>query len=80
MQDVQMAVRNAFREFMTQNLTTANMPTRDDIVRLGEAVLAIEKRLERIEGLLARFTQQPAGAPAAGPPRTRQPPPAGGAS
>jgi hypothetical protein len=44
MQDVQMAVRNAFREFMTQNLTTANMPTRDDILPRGRRRL---KRAQR---------------------------------
>ena len=56
MQDMQMGARNAFREFMTGNLTNANMPTRDDVVRVAEAIQGLEKRMQRIEDMLTSMT------------------------
>ena len=77
MQDAQLGAQKAFRDFMTQNLTMANMPTRDDMVRLAESVQDLDRRMARIEGLLEAMspTDQPAQNPARkGPPRTRKPP------
>lgn len=74
-QDAQLGAQKAFRDFMTQNLTMANMPTRDDLVRLAESVQDLDRRMARIEDLLqamapaARKTK-----PRSGPPRTRKPP------
>lgn len=79
MQDAQLGAQKAFRDFMTQNLTMANMPTRDDLLRVAESVQDLDKRMARIEALLEDI------APAAtrakprtpkGPPRTRKPQPA----
>ena len=79
MQDAQLGGQKAFRDFMTQNLTMANMPTRDDLLRVAESVQGLDKRMARIEALLEDI------APAAtrakprtrkGPPRTRKPQPA----
>lgn len=75
-QDAQLRARDAFREFMNHNLTMVNMPTRDDVVRIAEAVHDLGKRLARIETLLegmspaAKQTTQPRPSP----PRTRKPP------
>ncbi|MDP6377355.1 MAG: poly(R)-hydroxyalkanoic acid synthase subunit PhaE [Pseudomonadales bacterium] len=77
MQDVQMAVRGAFREFMTDNLTNANMPTRDDVVQIAQSLKSLEKRMERIETLLQGMTSNSdpeAIPPRGGPPRTKRPP------
>lgn len=79
MQDAQLGAQKAFRDFVTQNLTMANMPTRDDLLRVAESVQDLDKRMARIEALLEDI------APAAtrakprtrkGPPRTRKPQPA----
>ena len=79
MQDAQLGAQKAFRDFLTQNLTMANMPTRDDLLRVAESVQDLDKRMARIEVLLEDI------APAAtrakprtpkGPPRTRKPQPA----
>jgi hypothetical protein len=76
LQDLQLGARRLFQDFMTQNLTVANMPTRDDVVRVAEAVQDLDRRLERIEAMLSAMT--PSGASpaktAAGPPRTKKPP------
>ena len=81
-QDVQLAFRNAFREFMTDNLTNANMPTRDDVVDIAESVQELTRRMERIERLLEGMTSNSAPTPPReGPPRTKRPPSeSGGAS
>lgn len=76
MQDAQLGAQKVFRDFMTQNLTMANMPTRDDLVRLAESVQDLDKRMAHIEALLEGMS--PAGTPVTpprkGPPRTRKPP------
>lgn len=72
MQNLQLQMRQLFREFMTDNLTLANMPTRDDVVRIAEAVQALDERMSRIESMLEASTgNMPAGAT---PPRRRNPP------
>lgn len=79
MQDAQLGAQKAFRDFMTQNLTMANMPTRDDLLRVAESVQDLDKRMARIEALLEDIA--PAATRATprtrkGPPRTRKPQPA----
>ena len=78
-QDAQLGAQKAFRDFVTQNLTMANMPTRDDLLRVAESVQDLDKRMARIEALLEDIT--PAATRAKprtpkGPPRTRKPQPA----
>jgi len=76
LQDLQLSARRMFQDFMTQNLTVANMPTRDDVVRVAEAVQDLDRRLERIEQILATMTNYSPDPVrrTAGPPRTKKPP------
>jgi hypothetical protein len=68
-----LTVQQAVSEATGKALTAANMPTRADVIALGERLSAVEAQLIRIEALL---TQATATAPAsAGPKRTRKPPP-----
>jgi hypothetical protein len=69
-----LTVQQAVSEATGKALTAANMPTRADMVMLGERLGAVEARLIRIEELLI---QQATGATptAIGPKRTRKPPP-----
>ncbi len=72
-QKSQLNAQRMFAETMTQILTNLNMPTRDDVLRLSEAVAVLDRRLERIEETLGNG---PASQPTAArrPPRTKQPP------
>ena len=51
--ELQSRARKTFGEFMAQNLAAADMPTRDDLVQLTEAVAALDERLARVEAMLA---------------------------
>jgi hypothetical protein len=57
-------------EFMAKYLATLNLPSREDIVALGERLSAIEDKLHR---LTVALDAKPA-APLVSPPRTRKPP------
>ncbi len=48
-QKSQLNAQRMFAQNMAQLLTNMNMPTREDILRLSEAVQGIDRRLERIE-------------------------------
>ena len=77
MQDLQLSMQSLFKEFMTQNLTNANMPTRDDLIRLAESVQELDRRMGRIESLLEAMIPSNAEigpGPRKGPPRTKKPP------
>jgi hypothetical protein len=52
-QKAQLKMQGMFTQFMTEQLANMNMPTRDDVLRLGEAITAVDRRLERIEEKLA---------------------------
>ena len=69
-----LTVQQAVSEAMGKTLTAANMPTRADMIALGERLGAVEAQLIRIEALLTR-TATGASLPPAGPKRTRKPPP-----
>ena len=81
LQDLQLSARKTFHDFMAQNLSVANMPTRDDLLRVAEAVQDLDRRLERIEELLAGMSAERPGQakPPSGPPRTKKPPSANAA-
>lgn len=83
LQDLQLSMQKRFNETMAQQLSTLNIPSRDDILRLGESIRALDKRLANIEEMLARKQKKkrkkaPEGADGAtahaGPPRTKLPP------
>lgn len=69
-----LTVQQAVSEAIGKALTAANMPTRADIIVLGERLGAVETQLIRIEALLTQATAGATLAPA-GPKRTRKPPP-----
>ncbi|GIW13229.1 MAG: hypothetical protein KatS3mg062_0668 [Tepidiforma sp.] len=79
--DFYLNVQKGMNETMSRYLQLVNMPSRQEVLALGERLSAIEERLGRIEGMLARQATAPAGAasengaPAAPrPPRTKKPP------
>ena len=70
-QKAQLSMQRAFNRLSTQQLENLNMPTRDDVLRLAEAIQDIGRRLERIED---KLELGPASTQTARKPkRTRQP-------
>ncbi len=77
--DVYLGMQKNMNDVMGRYLQMANVPTRSDVLSLGERITALEDRLIRIETLLTKAAaasvakpQAPAGATAR-PPRTRKP-------
>ncbi len=70
-QDAQLKAQQAFRNWVSHNLEAMHLPSRDDILRIGEAVHRLDRRLARIEEHLAPPDTQ---VQKKGPPRTKQPP------
>lgn len=66
-----LAMQKALGEAMAKYFAALNLPSREDIVALGERLGAVERELHRLGAALA-----PAPAPAVNPPRTRKPKPA----
>ena len=52
MQKAQLAYQKNMMETMSQQLSAFNMPTREDVLQLSEAIRQIDRRLERIEDKL----------------------------
>lgn len=74
-QNLQLAMQKRFNEAMAQHLLNLNMPSRDDILRLGESIRSVEKRLASIETTLAKKKKKKSGKDASKkPPRTKLPP------
>lgn len=80
--DVYLGLQKNMNEVMGRYLQMANVPTRGDVLSLGERITAIEERLIRIEGLLskaaaaaatAKTDASAASAAKPRPPRTRKP-------
>lgn len=71
-----LAMQKAMGDAMAKYLATLNLPTRDDIVALGERLGAVEQELRRLSGALAPAPVRAADSP----PRTRKPKPAGPAT
>jgi hypothetical protein len=65
--------KQMFAKELAGSMAAMNVPTRDDIVALGERIGLLEDAVARVEALLVRVN---AGNPAgqARPPRTRKPP------
>lgn len=80
LQDMQLSMQKRFNEAMAEQLSHFNIPSRDDILRLGEAVHALDKRVARVETMLLKKAKKKkkkdkAGStPQGGPPRTKLPP------
>lgn len=72
-------VRNTLSEAMTRYLVTMNMPTRADVIGLGERLQAVEAQLAHITALLEKSVGLPDAVSSAAtgvsrPPRTKTPP------
>ena len=81
MQDMQLGMQKLYKDFMTQNLNNANMPSRDDLLRVAESIQELNRRMTRIEALLENVLEdilpskgQNTPEQRKGPPRTRKPP------
>ena len=74
MQRAQLTAQKAFSEFLSQQWTNMNLPTREDVVKVGESLRALDARVERVEQMLKQLTQADASTRRVGPPRTKQPP------
>ena len=82
-QNLQLTMQKAFAEAMGKNLAQLNLPSRDDVLRIGEAVHEVDMRLARMEQQLEELaTTWGVGSQRTrkGPPRTKRPPSAGAAS
>ena len=79
-QNMQMSMQKAFNDAMASQLSAFNMPSRDDVLRIGENLRALEQRVARVEELLINsLAGEKSGGKKArknkkGPPRTRKPP------
>lgn len=72
-QNLQLTWQRALSDLTARHLEAVNMPTRDDVLRLGETLRHVEQRLARIEMHLGIGAQDARDVPA--PSRNRQPPP-----
>ena len=72
-QKAQLGAQRLMVESMGQLLSNMNMPTREDVLRLAEAVQALDRRMERLE---ERLTGEAGSRPSTAkrPPRTKRPP------
>jgi len=73
-QNLQLSMQKRFNEAMAQQLSSFNIPSRDDILRLGESVRSLDQRLARIEQTLAKQGKKKKKNKSKGPPRTKRPP------
>ena len=80
MMDVYLNMQKNMNEVMGRYLQVINVPTRNDIMAIGERLSQIEDRLNQIEGALARMSVPSAAGTAAPratavprPPRTKKP-------
>ena len=83
--DVYVNMQKSMNEGMSRYLSSVNLPSRQDILGLGDRLTAIEERLTSIEKSLARSApakrqakaEPPSGPPASNgavrPPRTKKP-------
>jgi len=61
-------------ELIGRYLASLNLPSRSEMVNIGERLQAIETSLHRISAQLDRASAANANTPGAGPPRTKRPP------
>ena len=75
-QNMQMEYQKSFSDAMAQQLSSFNMPSRDDVVSMSEQLTQIDLRLSRIEKALEKSTADPAkpSAKRKAPARTKKPP------
>jgi hypothetical protein len=70
-----MKAQEVAKDAMGKALATANIPSREEILSLGERMAGVEERLTRIESLLIKLAGQDAARPErVKPARTKKPP------
>ncbi len=72
--DLYLHFQRTMNEAMGAWFTAINVPTRNDVLELGERLLDIEGRLAAIEAALSRVTAPSIDAHPSRPPRTKRPP------
>lgn len=77
-QNAQLGMQKVFAELMGRHLANLNLPSRDDLLRVGQAVHEVDMRLARMEQRLEEVARAAGvaseGPRRRGPPRTRKPP------
>ena len=75
MQSMQLELQRTFGEAMANQLANFNMPSRDDVLKIGEDMRALDRRLAHIERSLEKLQVNTGPAPKKkGPARTKKPP------
>lgn len=64
-------------ELIGRYLTALNLPSRSEMVNIGERLQAIETSLHRVSTQLEKLGASTGGGASGGPPRTKRPPSAG---
>src|SRR5438105_13042617 len=65
-----LSAQKTVRENMRSYLEQINLPTREDIARLGELIVGLEEKVDQLDDRLAAIeTKLTANPPTAGPPR-----------
>jgi polyhydroxyalkanoic acid synthase PhaR subunit len=78
-----LAAQKTVRDNMRQYLEQVNLPTREDIARLGELIVSLEEKVDQLDDRLARIESSLAARPTPPPSSTSSapsPPSAGGSS
>ena len=77
MQGLQMQFQRGFGEMMARNLANLNMPSRDDVNKIGEDLRSLDRRMAHIERSLEKLLKldnKTGSKKKSGPARTRKPP------
>jgi uncharacterized coiled-coil protein SlyX len=56
MLEIFLAYQKQLRDTMSSQLTAFNLPTRDDVSRLGELVIGVEEKIDKIDDAIAPLT------------------------
>jgi polyhydroxyalkanoic acid synthase PhaR subunit len=67
-----LAFQKTWKDSATAQLQAANIPTRDDIARLGELILGLEEKVDQLADRIAAADRRPPAPPP--PPRPRAKP------
>jgi polyhydroxyalkanoic acid synthase PhaR subunit len=66
MLDTFLAFQKSARDAMSTQLATLNLPSRDDVARLGELIVGLEEKIDQLEDRIASMgARAPSGRPAA---------------
>jgi polyhydroxyalkanoic acid synthase PhaR subunit len=72
-----LAAQKTVRDNMRQYLEQINMPTREDIARLGELIVALEEKIDQVDDRLAGIERSLASLDASTKPSSSSSPPSG---